>query len=86
VTVEPCIMCASALRQMKIREVYYGCNNDKFGGCGSVLSINQRSVRLLYVIIRQSNLTSYWAFNSDCGILIIHLIKQQVVSLKKRPF
>ena len=35
VTVEPCIMCASALRQMRVRRVVYGCRNDKFGGCGA---------------------------------------------------
>lgn len=40
VTVEPCIMCASALRQLGIKEVYYGCGNDRFGGCGSVLGVN----------------------------------------------
>ncbi|KAJ3023169.1 tRNA(adenine34) deaminase [Thoreauomyces humboldtii] len=40
VTVEPCVMCASALRHMQIRKVYYGAGNDKFGGCGSVFSIN----------------------------------------------
>ena len=40
VTVEPCIMCASALRQLGIREVFYGCDNDRFGGCGSVLGVN----------------------------------------------
>ncbi|KZV86432.1 cytidine deaminase-like protein [Exidia glandulosa HHB12029] len=40
VTVEPCIMCASALRQLGISEVYYGCDNDRFGGCGSVLGVN----------------------------------------------
>jgi tRNA-specific adenosine deaminase 2 len=34
VTVEPCIMCASALRQLGIRQVVFGCGNDKFGGCG----------------------------------------------------
>ena len=43
VTVEPCIMCASALRQMGIKEVIYGCGNDKFGGCGSVLGIHDTS-------------------------------------------
>ena len=42
VTVEPCIMCASALRQLGIRQVFYGCENDKFGGCGSVLGVNER--------------------------------------------
>lgn len=41
VTVEPCIMCGSALRQMGIKEVYYGCGNDRFGGCGSVLAVNE---------------------------------------------
>lgn len=40
VTVEPCIMCASALRQLCIPRVVFGCCNDKFGGCGSVLSIH----------------------------------------------
>jgi len=42
VTVEPCIMCASALRQMGIKKVYYGCTNDRFGGCGGVISVNDR--------------------------------------------
>ncbi|KAG1174911.1 hypothetical protein G6F70_004464 [Rhizopus microsporus] len=40
VTVEPCIMCASALRQIGIRHVYFGCGNDKFGGNGSVFNIH----------------------------------------------
>ena len=40
VTVEPCIMCASALRQLKFHKVVYGCGNDRFGGCGSVMSIH----------------------------------------------
>lgn len=44
VTVEPCIMCASALRQLGIKEVYYGCDNDRFGGCGSVLGVNRSAL------------------------------------------
>merc|ERR1711939_212069 len=40
VTVEPCIMCASALRQYGICTVYYGWGNDRFGGNGSVLSVH----------------------------------------------
>ena len=39
VTVEPCIMCADALRQAGIGRVVYGCPNDKFGGCGTVLQV-----------------------------------------------
>ncbi|XP_030628576.1 tRNA-specific adenosine deaminase 2 [Chanos chanos] len=40
VTVEPCIMCAAALRLLNIPLVVYGCKNDRFGGCGSVLDIS----------------------------------------------
>ncbi|MBN3306496.1 ADAT2 deaminase, partial [Amia calva] len=41
VTVEPCIMCAGALRLLSIPDIVlvYGCRNDRFGGCGSVLNI-----------------------------------------------
>ncbi|CAM1305221.1 ADAT2 (predicted) [Pycnogonum litorale] len=41
VTVEPCIMCISALRSLDVRKVIYGCSNDRFGGCGSVLSVHR---------------------------------------------
>ncbi|RLN18278.1 tRNA-specific adenosine deaminase 2 [Panicum miliaceum] len=43
VTCEPCIMCATALSILGIREVYFGCANDKFGGCGSIMSLHQGS-------------------------------------------
>lgn len=49
VTVEPCIMCASALRQMGIAAVYYGCENDRFGGCGSVLGVNEKYVTFIFI-------------------------------------
>lgn len=44
VTVEPCMMCASALRQLGIKQVFFGCENDRFGGCGSVLGVNKALV------------------------------------------
>ncbi|KAB8069282.1 cytidine and deoxycytidylate deaminase zinc-binding domain protein [Aspergillus leporis] len=40
VTVEPCVMCASALRQYQIQAVYFGCRNERFGGTGSILSLH----------------------------------------------
>ncbi|KAG5534536.1 hypothetical protein RHGRI_022603 [Rhododendron griersonianum] len=43
VTCEPCIMCAAALSILGVKEVYYGCANDKFGGCGSILSLHSSS-------------------------------------------
>lgn len=41
VTVEPCVMCASALRQYGIRAVYFGCWNERFGGTGGVLTVHE---------------------------------------------
>lgn len=32
VTVEPCIMCAAALNQLQVKEIIFGCVNDRFGG------------------------------------------------------
>lgn len=32
VTVEPCIMCAAALYELKVKTITYGCKNDRFGG------------------------------------------------------
>ena len=42
VTLEPCIMCASAVSRAGVLRVVFGAGNDKFGGCGSVLCLNQR--------------------------------------------
>lgn len=40
VTCEPCIMCGAALRMCNIARAVFGCANDRFGGNGSVLSVN----------------------------------------------
>ncbi|KHJ32364.1 putative trna-specific adenosine deaminase 2 [Erysiphe necator] len=41
VTVEPCIMCASLLRQIGIKRVFFGAWNERFGGTGSVISVHR---------------------------------------------
>ena len=33
-------MCAYAIKLAGVERVVYGCDNDKFGGNGSILSIN----------------------------------------------
>lgn len=43
VTVEPCVMCASLLRQLGIKKVFFGAVNDKFGGTGGVFSIHKNA-------------------------------------------
>jgi tRNA-specific adenosine deaminase 2 len=62
VTVEPCMMCASALRQLGIKEVIYGCENERFGGCGSVLGVNEMFVvhRSLFEFAR-AKMTVGWS-------------------------
>ena len=38
--VEPCIQCCAALIEVgPPRRIFYGCANERFGGCGSVLNV-----------------------------------------------
>ena len=40
VNVEPCIQCCAALIEIgPPRSIIYGCANERFGGCGSVLDV-----------------------------------------------
>lgn len=39
VTLEPCPMCAGAILNARIREVWYGAREEKTGCCGSVLNL-----------------------------------------------
>eukprot|EP00978_Attheya_sp_CCMP212_P006264 scaffold14188_cov50-Attheya_sp.AAC.3 len=41
VTCEPCIMCAAALARVGIGRVFFGCRNDRFGGCGSLMHLHK---------------------------------------------
>jgi tRNA(Arg) A34 adenosine deaminase TadA len=45
VNVEPCIQCASALQHLGVIRIFYGCRNERFGGCGSVLDVAATDVR-----------------------------------------
>lgn len=44
ITVEPCIMCAAALQNLGVRKIVYGCDNQRFGGCGSVINVQNNSM------------------------------------------
>ena len=39
ITVEPCIMCAGAIIQSRLRNVYYGASDPKGGGFGSSINV-----------------------------------------------
>jgi tRNA(Arg) A34 adenosine deaminase TadA len=49
-------MCASALKQYRIRRVYFGCANERFGGTGGVLPLHSESVSVV-----QSKGIEIWA-------------------------
>lgn len=39
VTIEPCPMCAGALYQARVNDIYYGASDPKAGACGSVFDL-----------------------------------------------
>jgi tRNA(adenine34) deaminase len=39
VTIEPCLMCASALVQARVKRIIFGTPDSKAGGCGSIFNI-----------------------------------------------
>lgn len=39
VTVEPCVMCSGAILLARIRNIYFGTFEPKFGACGSLFNI-----------------------------------------------
>lgn len=53
VTVEPCVMCTYALRLIGLTKVTFGCCNERFGGCGSVMDIHSISLGSLEKNIKE---------------------------------
>jgi len=39
VTIEPCIMCAGALVNARVKRLVYGADDPKAGGCGSIVNV-----------------------------------------------
>lgn len=58
-------MCASALRQLRIRRVFFGCLNDRFGGCGGVLRIHEDPT------VVEAGYKVYGGINHDEAIILL---------------
>ncbi len=63
VTLEPCVMCAGAITQARIPEVYIGAIDPVAGACGSIVNIPQNDSLHLYTKL-------YWQLRDECGDIL----------------
>lgn len=70
VTLEPCIMCAGAIVQSRIKGLYIGTFDPKGGGCGSVFNITQSENLNHWVNVN-------WLYDDECSQLLQHFFKQR---------
>ncbi len=65
-TLEPCIMCAGAILNARIPEVYYGASDTHFGACGGVMNLFEEAfphkVRLIGGLLAQKSTALLGAF------------------------
>jgi tRNA(adenine34) deaminase len=70
VTLEPCPMCASAIAQARIRNLYIGTFDPITGGCGSVIDV-----------IGDTNLNYRvnveWSYNRECGEILEEFFREK---------
>ena len=78
VTVEPCIMCAHALRLCGLTDIVFGCHNERFGGCGSVFNVHEDPIGVPMEISLRSCRDTLPKLNITCGIM-----KEEAVALLK---
>lgn len=64
VTLEPCLMCAGAIYQARIREVIYGATDPKAGACGSLYKVHE-DTRLNHRFLVQRGLLA-----EECGEIL----------------
>lgn len=43
VTLEPCVMCTGALINSRIKSLYFGAGDSKFGACGSIYNLPEEN-------------------------------------------
>lgn len=72
VTVEPCIMCTAALRRINLLEVYFGCYNERFGGCGSIIPAHRE-----YLADEPLNIELLEGYRKECvGLLRMFYLRE----------
>ncbi|KZL88427.1 nucleoside deaminase [Clostridium magnum] len=70
VTLEPCPMCAGAILQSRISNLYIGTFDPTAGACGSVVNILQNDSLNHWTNI-------HWAYNEDCSNILVDFFKKR---------
>lgn len=70
VTLEPCAMCASAIAQSRISNLYIGAPDIDRGACGSINNIIEEDSINNHVKV-------FWTYNEDCSELITNFFRNR---------
>lgn len=68
VTLEPCVMCAGAMIQSRIKEVYYGARNERFG-------VHQGPIHLFDIPFNHQVQVHSGILEEECSSLISNFFK-----------
>lgn len=71
VTLEPCLMCAGAIIQSRIKNVYYGASDPKGGAFGSSINLNE-----ITTINHHPNINS-GILKEECGQILKDFFKKK---------
>jgi tRNA(adenine34) deaminase len=64
VTLEPCVMCAGAIMNSRIKRIVYGASDPKAGACGSVFNLTNEPNVLHHVDVTAG------VFKTQCGSIL----------------
>lgn len=70
VTLEPCPMCAGAILQSRISNLYIGTFDPTAGACGSVINILQNDLLNHWTNI-------HWVYDEDCSNILVDFFKKR---------
>lgn len=70
VTLEPCPMCAGAIVQARIANLYIGTFDPRAGACGSVMNIVQDEALDHFVNVK-------WMYDGECSSILTNFFKQK---------
>lgn len=69
-TLEPCVMCTSALLHTRIKRIVYGAKDHKWGGLGSKINLNEPG-------LFNHSIEMHYLPNDDCSLLLTEFFKKK---------